>query len=484
MYGMENTPRPTGRRSIRQRSSRPLVTYGKKTGRLLPLNASQFRPSAYDILVEPDDVDKQQKPLLADREMLATEGRSHRGMGVPAGELRSDPPAAVIEGRPRRIILHDGNSHHCRSTDTSNNPPKPLKAIHENQPGPKTQLTSLSPETVSTTAREPSHHRRLPVQELTLIKSPPQGTREFTRSRTPVDAEARDPITDHTSSPTRDPVPAVTRQETRCTAHRVPRNRTAHKALLKAPRAAFKSIERKLRLQHTLRAACGDGFDTSELQVRGMPKIRRKRKPRSPSTLALARLQLTSGPLPDVEFHDYAVELDMVTDNKDITVKQPSADMAQAGFQRNRTVKHGKTHNESDDLAKEQMIFAQLSSISAPARPVSEYAEDEEPNESDEWSSFEDDEDDNAFESDHNGDHEIKEVASTDPERPNPVITPNFRGDEEHHSGLVHSRSCSTQLLMEVDDPLVELQPWRRRDNSIDPTPETEGIHRSIRLTP
>lgn len=410
------------------------VTYGKNDTKLLSLRAEQFKPDVYTIPPNDENDDHSNRPsssgpsLSKSSDVLRTSRVLESSIQVPRPlkKQRVSTPntstASTRSGNPRLSEIPLTS----RVAESSRHIPRPLKKRRasteksvqaQNQTGgPEPSATSLasrgqksSLQQMSKTARrglqtidavelmkrktengsaskaeaskakrlerngQTAAARRLPVNELFLVTSPMDYGNEIGDDSAVPGIHGQDPI--KTSS-----VPQVQPYEGE--------NEENLEAPLSVIRQRLRTPARLCRKRHTFSDSAGfavradlrgrDGFEQAEVSVTPAETIRRRKQHRqfTPSLPMLRPLQLTTGPLPDVTFVEPTTELKLepgTTEVRGAYDDFEDPDISPAGNQ------HGKGERASSfrDREKGRMIYAQLSSISAPAREPSESEESE-----------------------------------------------------------------------------------------------------------
>lgn len=315
------------KRYIRQPSSRPLVTYGKKDTKLLSLTASQFRDTIYDL------------PKDDGQDQARESGSSGRGTPQPRASLEaSEPseaesvpkgvnnaPSAGPEKRRSQFAVQDtpfeAQREHSSNIKQQANPRKALKRQERPLTRPQ-KVTAAKSTTKTTPVHKSAAQRRLPVDELILVPSAVDDGEALEAPPTsPPAVEVQDPITDHASSPCKRSVSPSAGGDDQARTKSAKTPLTSLRTRLKAPPSIFRIVQRKKTLQRCSYNPRGhDGFDMTELKV--VPLPRKKRKPRSSFASTFSALQLSNGPLPDVEFEVLAIRLKLKGEREDVEPEQ------------------------------------------------------------------------------------------------------------------------------------------------------------------
>lgn len=278
------------------------------------------------------------------------------------------------------------------------------------------QLDTVEPKVPRRKIATPT--RRLPVDELFMVRTPPQQTDYLLDPKSSFAGfQAQDPIADDSS-----PAPGVNGES-------VSKERplTSIRKRLKTPCFTHKStsaLNKKTCNQKTksLKAdRIGDGFDASELKSRPF-RVKKQRKNGTSLLRGLGALQLQSGPLPEVIFEARCDELKPEPSNDEASVGD-SGDVAQSSIPSDG-LQDGKTDRRVTfrDALSDEVVRAQLSSVSAPKR-VFEISSDESEEE-------EEDDDDDEAEEDDDSDAERREtlVGERDYDKPNGTLDESHRG--------------------------------------------------------
>lgn len=489
------------------------ITYGKQHTKPLVLDGKQFRASAYDLPSDDEDDAGAEQYLMAgglgdrdanDDQPPATSSSDaepdaieilrsaflNSGGRAWTSKQRADttPCAAVADSTVRRKMVPDsakptrGNAANKQTTSKHAGPVKQAQ---------------FSP----TKRRKATPTRRLPVNELFLVASPP-GHIKFNAVSSYQEITAQDPI-DHSSSSPLKRAGSPTEADDEASPRKVTKTPlTDIRKRIRATRWRYKSINKAQKaidgspkvLQTNRKEPRGrDGFENSEFAIRDRPKfVRKPRASQTPLIRKFDALQLESGPLPDVEF-ETPVKCELRTQLSvgfEVLANDPNNDIdGQDDFEANSQQRHPRVSFENRRLEKQ--IRAELSSISAPPRPRSE--PDDEDEDDDCASDGVDDgeqagagDDDNIQTSLFGMDAREVDTDDTDAEdmaddrrisvevapdfvaqpsktqdepaeRPkNPGVTLDFRRPEMMGQTSI-SRSLQRRKLMEVDDSIVEV---------------------------
>ena len=406
---------------------------------LLSLTGMQFRGSAYDIPSDGEGEEDGSSPLFVEPRCTRDESDS------AAEESGLSDGGATVQDAPtgsHGIVNAPGKKRAVRK-------PRGTKEIQKT--GSKEQISAPP--------------RRLPVNELFLVASPPNYPCNDPLSSGP-GVEVRDPINDFSSSPRKRSVSPIDSEDdlsvhkivkTPLTAirKRIQTSKWKHKRMTAARRS--KDETRSLLMRHDHTEPRGrDGFDASELLITGSRKTRKPRTPRTPLIPKFGALQLKSGPLPDVEFES-SVKLELQTQDceaDDVPVYSAN-DLHQDLF---HSQSQGLERRVSFSSAlRNDAIRAQLSSISAPERDSSESGEsDAESDDGDDVEEYgsEEDETDRALSEE---DEECATVTEDTTEQlKNIGVTLDFRRPEMRGQASL-ARSLQRRHLMEVHESIVEV---------------------------
>ena len=157
----------------------------------------------------------------------------------------------------------------------------------------------------------------------------------------------------------------------------------------------------------------GDGFENDELRVSYPAEPRAYHKRKSRHAMTYVPLQLGSGPLPDVNFNVPGGELKLKLGGPELPVGRDQ-DHAASLLQPTSATQRPRRVVVSGD--RDEMIMAQLSAVSAPARPPSESDDSEIEVEDEEAVSPELHSDIHEDESDHGADS-VEDTTATDDEQ-------------------------------------------------------------------
>jgi hypothetical protein len=324
----------------------------------------------------------------------------------------------------------------------------------------------------------PTTARRLPVNELFLVASPPDYT-QIDPATTYQGVETQDPIDSSSSSPRKRPMSPVDSEREANDRRAVKTPLTEIRKRIQIPRWRYKRLTmpqqtrdetvQKVMRNDFIEFRGRDGFEASELTVRNRPTLRRKPKIQTPLISKFDALQLCSGPLPNVEFesplkHERQTQVD--TGN--------GIPVYGANNERDRILPPKASRSSSRrvsfiDRAREDRIRAELSSISAPARVRSE-SEDSDMDVEDDEHMQDEDENEDACGSDHASNEDDQAVNVEENgigHEANLGVTMDFRRPELLPRAKI-TQSFQRRNLMEVNEKIVEVpdtSPTRRYSN-------------------
>lgn len=374
---------------------KPVVTYGKNN-RPIPLAATQFLQSSFAFFP-----DKPSEDSLADG--IGPSFQAHR---------QQDPESdsSLLSGA--EDFDYAPSDHGRAATKAANqNPPGKLKSIskpHRANKGrtqsritkvrhQKSNLQNKTDDPDSTlehkTARRPKKRpraapRHLPVNELVLVAS-------ALHDKSSDGSEDSEPNRLH-----EDPIEAFTSSPRRCGG-----SRTRSESVERQPESSFFTLKKRLRkpciapedfkqiprrkpaaVGTHLAREIGDGFEGFEtaLKCRGQSKRKRCKGHVGPITYALAALELGTGPLPPAEFVDSSSALELREDeNVDEGlivpgVDDPDASESALDHHPSQPAYTSRRQVSFTDKIREDLISAQLSSVSAPPRRPSDSDSDDE----------------------------------------------------------------------------------------------------------
>lgn len=418
-FGGLSTKDATGLLRQGIRTSSP-ITYGKQ--KPLPLSAAHFKPT--DVYQIPVDEDESLDPQPHSPEASFHNRDDTDSPLSDAGTVDSDsspscsePSTRQVAGlvskdvppRPTREENTDGaRRKKCRARTTEK-----VNSMGSYPPDLPAPAASKSPATEQVKGvvpavklvgkrgrdnevdrkqrrvrRKSKEQRRLPVNELLMVRSPEDYVAEDPDISS-IDNQQLDAIADkRTSRPKRKRAADDADQSVdRSTAALAPLSEIRKR--LRVPSAKYKSIkalrqklERPSRnLKPTSSVIRGaDGFEGPELFVSAQARAsRRRRGPRQPKLLPFRSLALRGGPLPDVTFQYYEDEESKFQPERNESTEYalpagcPQHEEGTASVTQPTVTRSSKRKVTFSD--REDFIMAQLSSISAPQRPRSESEE-------------------------------------------------------------------------------------------------------------
>ncbi|CAK1358680.1 unnamed protein product [Cercospora beticola] len=480
----------------------PAVTSNEQHGQLIPLKGDHFlRRDTYDIPIEENeefpirsrnvesgkprstrDIDPEDSPLSEDELEAVYGGNASPIRSSPHQTLLSEKihdqqqRRSSVAGRPKRrrilqpdaqkpavpsapvqpeavpfnapIITHDQDREGSPSdkiTPRLTSAPKHAVSKRTNLPRPK---PSRETATVVRSRREAAA-RRLPVNELLLVRSPSEvGCTPDPRSTAP-DTEDQDPIEssctgdtpnyhgrgNRRSSPIKAPLTSLRR--------RIKKPKSSHKSIVALQRKAlarapfFKATKQK--------TVTGDGFEISEMKVtHPKPVMKRRCGRRNLANLAMgfSTLTLKPGPLPDVEFFPDIVKEEVKAEcAATVLMEDETAHTGGSGFRQQHSAEPAQQRTVTfSDRVLDEMMFQRLSSVTAPKRVYSISSDESEGEDygHDDWNQSET--------GTHEGDNQGNERPRTVSASPRPA-TPGARRALDHSARSSHSltRSPSTQ---------------------------------------
>ena len=435
---------------------RPRITYGRKDTKLLSLTANQFRPDTYAI---PSD---DENGLAASDALLQAAERE--------GGSDDDPELSDAE-RPELHILQINDNPRAvtpirRQPGARESRAKQLTTATSEKPAPQTK--ARVPSKKSSKGKLSTPARRLPAKELFLVTSPVNYAQDVQPASTYHGVQSHDPINDRSSSQRKRSISPIGLDDGEIPRRASKAPLTAIRKRLQTPKSRHKSLKRRTAersswSRNVEEPKGRDGFEKAELAIPLHMKVQRRRKPKAPLVLGFGALQLKSGPLPEVEFEPSAAELKMETqqggegvafpDNEGNGLVAPTTDSTQRSRQR----------VSFSDRVREDLIRAQLSSISAPERVPSE---SEESDADDDEEGGAEDEDGSVWQEDGSavGDNEDAENQQLDKqEQASLGVSLDFR--RASIPGRVPSGSFRRRrALIEVNEAIVEV-PDTARDH-------------------
>ena len=362
----------------------PKITYSKKDARPLALTGNQFRPNVYHIPTEDnDDSDEGESAIDA---LLAVSTHDEANPNASdqsdidaASQSRVQTPhivtetgfKAAVRNRPYREAQGSKRARHGTATKAK----EPAQLAKTNASVKKTRKGRIS-----------APARKLPANELFLVNSPPDYDFPAEPASSCHGVQLQDPIHDFTSSPRKRSVSPISSDDEGVASMVSKAPLSAIRKRLQTPKARFKSLRglqsskvgrRSLGARHDDEPTGRDGFDDSELIIPPRIQGRRRAKHETALVRGFDSLQLTSGPLPDVDFESSAAELKIEPPVYDDGASQVDRPRNEDGVVTPRTrPRHSSRRRVSfGDRVREDLITAQLSSISAPERLPSESEE-------------------------------------------------------------------------------------------------------------
>lgn len=397
--GTRERRRATGRSIFSSsRISRPTkITYGKKTTNLLPLSARHFRSSVYDITLDNESDEQLHELLMAGG--LGDAGNDEE----PKGRDEDDSQPDAVEILRSAFLGRSAQASsvpQCKNDKTK----KPVASGMTWVPRPGQLASPRAVEKLTHAKYRPrkanqsvasrkeliTPARRLPVNELFMVASPPHHTgMDPTGSYHGV--ESQDPITNVSSSPRKHNISPVVSDDERSAAKAVKTRLSDIRRRLTAPKWRHESFQKARRsktettmlMQTKYSEHRGrDGFATAELVVCSRPLSRPRKQQRAhpPLTPRFNALQLGNGLLPDVEFvSPIKSELQAHSGvGYDIPVRGAGNDERLRQHAGPSESQHSKRRVSFDSRLREERIRVELSSISAPMRAPSESVSDDE----------------------------------------------------------------------------------------------------------
>lgn len=383
----------------------PLITYGKAM-KPLSLTGRQFsRKDLYDL---PSDDDLSNERVSAPQDKTVTHstftddsqlsGKDHLQWDASRSIVRATSRSDVLKtasvgardavsGMSKARQMKARSRRYSRSQSTK----QADRYRSDHRQTSTTQHVEQFASVKRTTAKQkpqPPRRRRLPVNELLLVQSPPGNDFILDPLGKTPDPEKQDPIRDQSSQ--------------RSGEHMSPSapGLSSEPKLMKTPltsirkRLKLSQLKHKaLRLKRTAKLAgwpvashqrAGDGFEAEELDLAPRAHIRKQHSRRKGLNAFLcAKLQLRAGPLPDVVFkagiHELQVEPSdgprHVQSPHDTHSPTPEHCRSDADLPK-RTLLSQCSRRRVSFCDRDNLIRAQLSSISAPERPDSDIESD------------------------------------------------------------------------------------------------------------
>ncbi|KAK5165510.1 uncharacterized protein LTR77_009039 [Saxophila tyrrhenica] len=220
--------------------------------------------------------------------------------------------------------------------------------------------------------------RTVPANELQLVSSVPNPLEYHAPASSFPSIAVQDPIVDSSLPPFKSKTSPTVCDDGDSTKVPAKTPVSALRARWKVPPPLFKAIRKTDKFQvSTAGHRSGDGFEDSELTF---GTVKKRRKWRSPSIPNLASLELTNGPLPDVDFCDTPSRLKVESNvsgqgvsgsvrqlDGENTFIQPEASPPQLQTRRESSIARSSARKRT------RIIMAELSTIRAPEREASEY---------------------------------------------------------------------------------------------------------------
>ena len=380
---------------------KPLITYGKKDTRPLPLSANHLRrnirallPQESAIGHESGEDDNRQFEASTHAKELPSNQSLDSESELSAGSDSAANPTTIEAGwspaANHSLPLDAIEAAKEKCIDKSSRALEPKRKTKISAP-----RLAKSDVKASTNRRvAPGSNRRLPVNELVLVRSPVHEAPVETPSSSHSGCGTQDPINDKGSSPLKRSAPPVdanpidaVEQPSR------PLSVFKHRLGVRKPRHKSLGDLRKKYISHTVDIAPGDGFEEAEMYVSPLARKKAKLRPRQCALLSgFNALQLQSGPLPEVEFTSETSCL--TTQSGTQLPADPAPEVAvQAGAETQVSQKSIRRVSFCDDL-REATIRAQLSSLTAPPKPRVEFTHDDSDRDSDGCEAQQDGEDD------------------------------------------------------------------------------------------
>ncbi len=476
--GLFNTQRYSqARRFIHQDSPRPLITYGKKDTKLISLSADQFRTSVYDLPTDDDDNDAQQaaravlqaveQETKASQDSVLSDAALLQHLPVQRREHDEGPTADGASGhvlsRKKKQINHAVDSG--KTASKQNLPPAKVAK-------PKSKVNGSTKNATKASKRKAVTPRGVPANELHLVPSNTVTVPRKAVASSYAGVAFEDPIVDSSLAPCKRAIsPAEGNDE--APAKKLARTPVGVlKTRWKGPLSRFKSLRRGDKLPVSGMDLRGrDGFEKCEPRLDSGKKRRTRRLVRTPSVPNLAALDLTSGPLPDVDFHDSAVELDMGAKVADEGTP-PSAQQQRddGGYKQTEAGLQSSRRRTSSILRiRERIIMSELSSVRAPERIPSDSEEPEQEGIGDYQCA-----DDVANHNEHGAlrqnEHQDTRTITTPQQEPksNQGVSLDFRRPGQIRQSTKSSKA-RRPVLMEVDETIMDV---------VSPVPQ-RNCHRS-----
>ena len=376
--------------------TRKVVKYGKRDRHPLPLNASHFQPqveSAFNSHTHGHGVDVKW-PAFADSSSASEESDSPKTPTTPQEPLRCDPQSVSSKkakdiGRSARDwgttfsqpngvahalseICFGQNSHDRLSEGVQQAPKNDLVELWGDQV-PKRPEEAALPESPAPRTRPRRHAASLPVGELVLVPShqiekqcasPVSDSNEISAEDS-IHSQASTAIGSHADFKINSKDDMLSQRPPATSAH-------AYRPLAKklVDKTSSQLRRRPSSSPRSLGKLRGDGFHASELHI-GVAHntLKRCSKPSGSLTSVFRQLELTRGPLPTVDFGDSTSKIDLAVASTRADDKRPQARIDRIGADREAARSNTSRRSTSPRIrAQNELVMAQLSSISAPAR--------------------------------------------------------------------------------------------------------------------
>lgn len=355
----------------------PTVTYGK--GRKpLCLDGRQFRPDQYAIPQDDsdDDTGTRTRPPASARERADARDSPLPDASSPEQPepLKKRPDVPNLAGA--RLAL-TSTPLSTKGMTLGKSPSKPGHVRHPKKSSvtKKPRKSPGSGPNAEKKRRTSAKIRRLPVNELFLVTSPLHYDNIFEMESSPIDL---DPISDPASlkrgmddSPNREGAPTGIGQSTKAPLSVIRRRLKSHASKYKTPK---RTQSGRSPLLGSTTPRSGDGFDSTELVLTYRARTRKLHQRKTPALQLCNALQMCPGPLPDVEFTAGGDGNEPGSIQLDVKQELVSSKPQTSPGLRSPTDLSRRRVDFSDH---EQLIMAQLSSISAPERQASESEESE-----------------------------------------------------------------------------------------------------------
>ncbi|PPJ59960.1 hypothetical protein CBER1_11033 [Cercospora berteroae] len=473
----------------------PAGTSNEQQGQLIPLRGNHFlRRDTYDIPIEEND----EFPIRS-RNIKSGKSRSTRDLdpedsplsedeleavyGGNASPIRSSPHQVLltekvayqqqrqpsVAGRPKRrrilqpdaqkpavpsaqveheaVTLNAPTITHSRDQEVSQsdkitpnltNAPKNAVSKRINPPRPKP-----SRETAAVVrSRREAAARRLPVDELLLVRSPcelgfppdPRSTAPAAEDQDPIESSCTGDTASHhdtsnkKSSPIKAPLTSLRR--------RIKKPKSSHKSIVALRRKAharapfFQATKQK--------TVTGDGFEGSEMKVTHPKPVVKQRCGRRNLAMGFSTLTLKPGPLPDVKFIQDIVREEVKAEcAATVLTEDETAHTGESSFRQQHSAEPAQERTVTfSDRVLNEMMFQRLSSVTAPKRvySISSAESEDEDDEHDAWNQPET--------GTHEGDNQSNERPRTVSGSPRPA-TPDAQRAFHNSAQSVHSSSRS-----------------------------------------